>query len=122
MQIKVKANRHVMGLRRGQTGWVEDSKKVQSLIRVGYLVRIQEIELPLISADFDDEPQVSEDFFAEPVSDDFGLTYNVDPDVLEDAFDLAVAEARMETDGGRRIPFDDVLDELGVTREDLDES
>ena len=56
MKIKVKANRHVVGLRRGETGWVEDSRKVQSLIRVGYLVRIQDLELPLMSADFDDEP------------------------------------------------------------------
>ena len=138
MKIKVKANRHVVGLKRGQTGWVEDSRKVQSLIRVGYLVRVQDLELPeMISAGFSDEPlpEIPEKnygpdstelvdyepaLFRQPVSDDFGKTYNVVPFDEEDEADLALAHARLEDDSGVRVSLDDVLDEFGMTREELE--
>jgi hypothetical protein len=124
MKIKVRANRHVVGLKRGQTGWVEDSRKVQSLIRVGYLVRIQEIELPLMSADFDDEPhalwsEVKEEREYGPSATklvDYEPEYFRD---YEDDADLALAESRLADDGGNRISLDDVLDRFGVTREEL---
>jgi hypothetical protein len=121
MKIKVKANRHVVGLKRGETGWVEDSRKVQSLIRVGYLVRIQEIELPLMSADFDDEPhalwsEVKEEREYGPESTKL---VDYEPEYFRDDADLALAESRLADDGGNRISLDDVLDRFGVTREEL---
>lgn len=37
MLIRVKALRHVMGLRRGEEAYVEATSKTEALIRVGYL-------------------------------------------------------------------------------------
>lgn len=122
MKIKVKANRHVVGLRRGETGWVEDSRKVQSLIRVGYLVRVQEFELPLMSASFDDQPlpEVPEWAYGPESIElvDYDPHYFRDDDE-DDAYLLALAESRLDDDGNR-VPFDEVLDEFGITREELE--
>jgi hypothetical protein len=124
MEIKVRANRHVMGLRRGEVGWVEDNKKARSLIRVGYLSLIQDYELPeIISAGFNDEPlpEIPEEAYGPDSVKlvDYQPEYFREFDDEADAYFLEMAQSRLDDDGNR-IPFDEALEMFGITREELE--